>query len=149
MGELQKLGIGLVIFVAVIAIIAIVGNLPTEDELKNSDLTRYEVMQQALEDVPVQELYDSNSRYVGKIIHLEGSIQQVSQYDDAWVLHIAADGQKESGEYGILLRHAAETEPEVLSDIKFYGTVTGTMEDLLLTGQALYFVTVDALIVEE
>lgn len=151
MGKLKKLGIG---FGAVVAAILVVGAVAaidvtyTENRLRDIELTEAEIRERALENVTVQELLDENERYKGEIVHYTGRIWQIQdQPGNVYGLNIQVDGQSMGDRTRILLKYLSETEPNIGSNIEFYGRVTGTWETTSILGSTLRFVTVDALLV--
>ena len=150
MGVLRKIGIGVGVFVAIIAVLGIVAVAMYESErgsVENLDLSEAEIMEQALEGVSIRDLLDNNEEYVGSIIHMSGKITQITDsVGNVYYLNVVVDDQEDDDDQ-VLLKYYSEEEPPVLAEIDFYGRVTGTAErESLLFGTKLNFVTADSLI---
>ena len=147
MGKL-KLAIIFVVILAVVSISAVaLSTAPTQDELLNRSLSDEKVKMRALENPSVQELINNNEQYKGKVVHLQGTIAEIlAQKEGMYIISVLVDNQEMGGEDKVVLRYASETEPRILSNIDFYGTVVGPPPIPSITGSD--FVGVDALIVK-
>ncbi len=153
MGKLRKIAIGFgVIFLVIVllGVAAVASNNLTEYDLKNPKLTKEEIVSQSLENISVQKLIDDNYMYADSIVHMKGEIIQIwHMYGDVYQLNIRVEGQEDGQADGILLKYASDTEPKAFSNIDFYGSVQEVEErPNLLTGQTMYLVNIDALLVD-
>ena len=136
-------GILLLLFFGLVAIVGISNNTE-QNELKNLNLSVFEIKRLSI-NVDYQDLLDNNKKYVGKIIHYTGTINQLfHQHDDVYILNVSG----ESGDNESFFVKYSGPEPEPSSKIEFYGKVTGTdTRKALSANTTLYFVTVDGLLI--